>query len=491
MASLWVYNALDAAVTYEVKNAIKPLLDAVTRRTYEFSLSLQAPVLSMMRRGVRIDQWARAEGIKAMDELTAQLQGRLDLMSQIIWDKPLNPNSPKQVSAFFYDRMGLPPVYKKDKASGEKRRTVDVDALETLSSYFQAQPFCSHILAIRQLAKLASTLRSELDSDGRMRTSFNIAGTETGRFSSSSSAFDTGTNLQNQTEQLRRIYVADPGYKLGVFDLKTGESFAVGLRCKLLGFGDTYLRACSGGDLHTTASKLVWTGLSWTGNPKLDREIAERQFYRHFSYRDLAKKGGHGTNYYGTPWTMAKHLKVDKKLVEDFQRGYFAAFPEIREWHTWVAGEIQTQAQLTSLMGRRRHFFGRTRDDTTLREAIAYDPQSSIADYTNAWLLRVHRNVRWAQLLLQGHDAIILQFPVEAEAEVVAKVVAEAGHVRLGNDHPDSVVIPVDAGTGWNWGKVDPKHKLHADGNVYGIRDFKGRDDRVYEEPQLLDRRFS
>ena len=29
------------------------------------------------------------------------------------------------------------------------------------------------------------------------------------------------------------------------------------------------------------------------------------------TYRDMAKRGGHGSNYMGQPWTMAKHLKVE------------------------------------------------------------------------------------------------------------------------------------------------------------------------------------
>lgn len=482
MAKLWVYNALDAATTYEVRDAIRstPSFDNSARSTYAFSLALQSPVLEMMQRGMKVDHLRRAEMIEEFRRIERQVQHRLDIMARVIWDKDLNPRSPKQVTDFFYGAMGLPKQTKKDKQSGEHKLTADREALEKLSNYFQAQPFISAILLIREVRKLCSTLESEMDKDGRMRTSFNIAGTETGRFSSSSSAFDTGTNLQNQTEKLRRAYIADKGYKLGVFDLKTGESFAVGLRCKILGLGTRYLEACSNGDLHTATSKLVWPDLPWTGVPKTDREVADTIFYRHFSYRDMSKRGGHATNYYGTPWTVAKHLKVDRKLIEVFQEKYLGiAFPEIREWHQWTAGEIQSTATLTTLMGRRRVFFGRLRSDETLREAIAHDPQSSIADYTNTWLLRVQRNVRAAQLLLQGHDALVVQFRAEDEREVVERVLFEASQVRLGGDHPDSIVIPVEAKTGWNWGKVDPKKKLHKDGNPYGLADWSGRDTRL------------
>lgn len=491
---LWVYNALDCLVTFEVNNVLDAQMDNISRSTYEFSKSLQAPVLSMMRRGFKVDMMERIRVIEDLDKRAYKLALRLNRLAMEVWGKPLNPKSPKQTNEFFYSALGLKPILKLNKQTGARNPTTDRDALEKLANYFQASIFVSHILTIRELGKLASTMRSEVDKDNRMRTSFNIAGTETGRFSSSSSAFNTGTNLQNQTEQIRRIYVADPGYKLASFDLKTGESYGVGLRCAMLGFGDSYLKAVRGGDLHTSVCKLVWPKLGW-GAGRSDKDVAKQIFYRHFTYRDMAKRGGHGTNYYGTPFTMAKHLKIDAKIMEEFQRLYFSAFPEIKEWHTWVAGEIQANQYLVSVMGRRRHFFGRTNDDATLREAIAYDPQSSIADYTNSWLLRVHRNVRNAQLLLQGHDALVLQFREADEREVVERVLYEASQVRLGGDHPLALSIPVDAATGWNWGKEDPDRKMHSDGNPFGLRDYKGRDDRVYEAPdaaaQLLGRRFS
>ncbi|OYW77679.1 MAG: hypothetical protein B7Z37_03050 [Verrucomicrobia bacterium 12-59-8] len=491
---LWVYNALDALVTFEVRDALIGQMDPVAKRVYDFSKSLQAPVLAMMRKGFRVDLGERQKTIDEFDKRAAKLQRRLDQMTLAIWGKILNPRSPAQCISFFYDFLKLPAVHKTDKKTKVRKRTVDRDALEKLGNYYIGSIFVSHILTIRELTKLASTLRTELDGD-RMRCSFNIAGTETGRFSSSASAFDTGTNLQNQTERLRRIYVADPGHKLAVFDLKTGESFAVGLKCHLLGLGRRYLDACFSGDLHTEVTKLVWPGLPWSSG-KTAKEIAEQVFYRHFTYRDMAKRGGHGTNYYGTPPTMAKHLKVDTKVVEAFQTAYFKAFPEIREWHTWTAGELQTKAELTSIMGRRRHFFGRVRDDNTLREAIAYDPQSCIADYTNTWLRRVYENVRACDILQQGHDALVVQYRADHEREVVEQIIYEASQVRLGGDHPDGFPIPAEAKIGWNWGKIDPKHKMHSDGNPFGLKDYSGKDDREYIEPpsnqsRLLDRKFS
>lgn len=488
---LWVYNALDAAITREVHDATEPLLDEVSQATYAFSKSLQGPVLSMMRRGLFVDEDKRQALLSKLEKEIQFIQTRLDRITREVWGKGLNPNSPKAVGQFFYDAMKLPEQRKLNKKTGERTRTVDEDALEKLANYFEAALPVAHILAVRGHRKLAGTLRTEVRK-GRMFGSFNIAGTETGRLSSTADAFNTGTNLQNQTERIRCIYRADPGKKLASFDCKTGESFIVGVICKLLGLGERYLNACLEGDLHTRTCKLVWPNLPWTGDKKQDRAVADQLFYRHFSYRDFSKRGGHGTNYYGQPYQIAKHLKIETEVIARFQPKYFTAYPEIPQWHLNVAERIQTEGQITTLMGRRRYFFGRLRSDDTLREAIAFEPQSIQADFTNTWMRLVYENVPEAELLQQGHDSLLTQFDEANEDLVVRKVIECAAQVAFGREGEFMFSIPVEASVGWNWGKFDPKAKIHEDGNPFGLTEYEGpgRDVRQFKETPLLDRRF-
>jgi DNA polymerase I-like protein with 3'-5' exonuclease and polymerase domains len=133
-----------------------------------------------------------------------------------------NWRSPIQLKEFFYGALGLAPIRYQGKV------TVNRDALEKLQSHFHAQPIINHILALRDIAKKIGVLRSEIDPDGRIRTSYNIAGTTTGRFSSSFTDFGTGTNLQNIEKRLREIFVADEGMKFAQLDAEQGESRCVG-----------------------------------------------------------------------------------------------------------------------------------------------------------------------------------------------------------------------------------------------------------------------
>lgn len=480
----WVYNALDSAITYEVWDKVHRKLNPRTKRTYDFARALQGPAMEMMWRGIRVDLHERKILHAEIMEIKTKLEARLDQMALALWDKPLNARSPKQLAEFFYDFLRLPKSYKR----GSKSPTTDENALLKLESYFLAGPFCRHILEIRQLGKLADSFSKTLDN-GRAMTRINVAGTETGRFSSSESVWGTGTNMQNQTERTRRIYLPDPGKKFAYIDLEQAESRAVGIICAVLGFGDAYLNACSSGDLHTTVTRMVWPEREWTGELAHDKGLAEQVFYRHFSYRDMAKRGGHGTNYYGKAPTMAKHLKVETALVAGFQKQYFAAFPEINLWHQYVADQLQTTGRITSIMGRERKFLGRVYDDATLREAIAYDPQSSIGDYMNLGMLYVHHEVPEVDILLQVHDAILIQYPEEDEAVLLPRVTEQLLRPRLGTPELN-IVIPNEVQVGWNWSKVDKKKKFFSDGNPYGLEKWNGVDERKYQEPSILDRRI-
>lgn len=479
---LHIYNGLDCCITFEVFEVIEPQLDEVTRKTYDFSLALQAPVLEMKLRGVLVDQNKRAEVIEHYLKLSAQLQKNLNRLLVDGIGFACNWNSPIQLQRLFYDVMGLPPIKSKGKI------TTNRDALEKLQKHFLAIPICRHILALRELGKKIGVLKTGIDRDGRMRTSYNIAGTTTGRLSSSLSDFGTGTNLQNIEELLREVFIADPGQKMGYVDKEQAESRLVGALCWNL-FGESaYLDACESGDLHTVVCRMAWKDLPWTGDLARDKIIAEQPFYRMYSYRYMAKRLGHGTNYRGKPFTMAQQTKVDRPVIEEFQFRYFQAFPEIKKWHEWVEQQINDNGVLTTLTGRRRWFFGRRDDDKTIRGAIAYDPQGSIGDVLNHGMIQIWRADQ-VKLLLQIHDALVFQFPEAQEAEIMARVLELIPYsIELKNGRV--LHIPSDVKSGWNWRPYDDeKPGLNPD----GLKKYKGRDDRQRQRKpttSILDRRF-
>lgn len=476
----WLYNGLDCVVTADVLQALLAQADDVALHTYEFSKALQAPVLEMNLRGLRVNRKRKMQVIADIVAKIARLEEQLDSIIQDGIGAPgANWRSPKQLKELLYDIMGLP-VQKKRNSAGVYTATTDEAALEKLANYFIAEPICNHILALRGLGKSLGFLRTGVDNDGRMRTQFNIAGTVTGRFASSITDFGTGTNLQNVTESLRSVFVADEGMMFCNIDLEQGDSRNVGALCwnQLVdefgeSFAGKYLDACESGDLHTLVTKMVYGDkLPW--GTASDREVAEAIAYKHYDWRFLSKKSGHGSNYLMQPPTMAKNARCTVPMAKEFQEKYFAAFPCIPEWHKKVFWALEHLGYLQSPhFNRRRFFFGRPRDGSTQREAVAHVPQSMTGDEINTGILNLWRADK-VQLLVQVHDSILFQFPEHLRDEIVPWAI-EAVRTKIILERGREFVVPTEAKTGFNWGNV-------SDDNPDGLRKWKGGDDRKRTE---------
>src|SRR6266704_2338744 len=164
-----IYNGLDAAVTFEVLEVLKPQLDNQTRATYAFSRSLQGPVLEMRLRGIRVDKARRADVLEQYARQLDQLERNLE---RIVGDGcgiyGFNWGSNPSLHHLFYEVLQLPSVRKRGRV------TVDRDALEKLEAYNVARPIISHIKAMRDLRKRMGVLKTNIDEDGKIRTSYNI-----------------------------------------------------------------------------------------------------------------------------------------------------------------------------------------------------------------------------------------------------------------------------------------------------------------------------
>jgi DNA polymerase I len=471
----WCYNGLDCAVTLEVLDTILPQLDATTNATYQFSKALQGPALEMRLRGILVDQFRKTEVIDLYHEHLDQLERQLD---RIVLDgvglHTFSWRSNPDLANLFYNHLQIPVIRK------QGRPTINRDALERMEVYLIAKPIVAHLMAMRDIGGKIKMLKTGIDPDGRMRTSYNIAGTSTGRWSSSYSEFGTGGNLQNVEESLRSVFISDPGFKFAKFDAKSGESYCVGAIEWNLFKDGRYLDAVESGDVHTAVARICWPKLGWTGDLNRDKHIAERPYYRHYSYRFMCKKLGHGSNYGGQSKTLAGQAKLPETVVRDFQPKYFTAFPSHLRWHGWVDTELRTRGCLTTLTGRKRWFFGRRNDPSTFREAVAYDPQGSLADIVNRAMLRIWRE-RTAILMMQDHDALTFMYPEELEDEIIPTIKQNLTE-EIPLQHGRSLCIPYDCKVGWNKGD-------YSEANPDGLKDYTGEDKRK-RTPQvsLLDR---
>ena len=198
---LWNYCCIDATSALEVKYALVELIiDEHLWPQWLERIETIDMTLRMMLRGVQVDRTRRARVAMELAESIDLRQRHIEsLIPTDVYPRKKNAKpwfrSPKQQMEIFYDILGIKEV----KHPKTKKRTVNADALAVIA---QREPLIAPILQqveeLRSLGVFYSTFtQAELDPDGRMRCSYDPAGTKTFRYSSSKNAFGRGANLEN------------------------------------------------------------------------------------------------------------------------------------------------------------------------------------------------------------------------------------------------------------------------------------------------------
>jgi DNA polymerase-1 len=377
-----------------------------------------------------------AEGVR--DEM-ATLQARIYELA----GEEFNLNSPPQLRAILYEKLGLSP----GKRTPKGQLSTDATVLEKLRD---AHPVVDAILSWRELDKLNSTyleaLPKQVDPrDGRVHTTFNQTGAATGRLSS------TNPNLQNIPirgelgRQIRRAFV--PGSMDQV--LLVADYSQIELRILAHLSGDEGLRSAfeSGTDIHTATSAKVF------GLPEDQVDPATRS---------RAKAINFGIAYGMNAWGLASRLEITPDEAQEFIDAYFASFPAIREYLDRQVARAAAEGFTETILGRRRYIpelqaaNPRVRD-MGRRMALNAPIQGSAADVFKLGMIRVDASLRGSDLecrmLLTVHDELVFEVAtarVEEAAELV-KGEMEAAY---------ELEVPLRADVGWgaNWAEAAPAH---------------------------------
>lgn len=198
----WEYCAKDSVVAMEGFDNMEADLDNHGYRdTYERTIALLEPFLYMSVRGFNIN----IERLKAArEDIGNKLKAAEEAFNEHC-DHEINWRSSKQVINYFYEHKGIAPY----KSYQTGNPTCDDRALARIVRRYNFTE-ARDLQELRKLDKLNGTyLEVELDKDQRLRCSWNLRGTSSGRVSSSQTVFDTGLNLQNIHPEFRGFIVAD------------------------------------------------------------------------------------------------------------------------------------------------------------------------------------------------------------------------------------------------------------------------------------------
>lgn len=456
--TFWLYNGRDAAVTHECKDVqVKEIADFGVQQVMDHEMSLLRPLMSMTNRGILIDKVAHGK-------LKAKYEGEITNLQNFLEGQVgglANAKSPKQMQDLLYNRLGLPVQTKR----GTGRPTADKDAINALAAKYP-HPVLMSILEIRERRDLVERyLNTAYDADGRMRCSFDITGTRGGRLSSRASIFGSGTNLQNQPEEIRGMYVPDPGKVFVYRDYSQAEARVVAYISRATGLIELFEDPTR--DVHKENASRIF-GI------KVE-EVSEEQRYN-------AKRGVHAFNYGMEDDQFVRVVnqafrdtgfRMNHSTARRIREGYFMLYPEIKE-NFWkgVERELRQSRTLVNAFGRKRIFFGRW-DEKLLRDAYSYKPQATVGDLCCKALVRCYYEIELgrpdlqAELLLNVHDSLLMQCPIE-HAEEVARLMGECMAIPV-TIEGSTFLIPTDSKVGFNWAN---RPKKNPETNPNGLVDL-------------------
>ena len=395
---------------------------------FDVELPLCRVLADMERSGFLVDGGALAR-------FGADLSDTIDRLEQRIYaaaGQQFNINSPKQLGKVLFEDLGLP--------HGKKTKTgwsTNADVLEKLKDH----PLVADVLTYRQYAKLKSTyadgLLKVIDPDGRIRTSFQMTVTATGRLSS------TEPNLQNiptRTDlgsKMREMFVAAPGHVLVDADYSQIE-----LRLLAHISGDTAMQQAflSGADFHTVTAARVF-------------HVPQDQVTHQM--RSRAKAVNFGIVYGISAFSLSQDIGVTVQEAKEYMDRYFATYTGVKQYMTDVVDKAREQGYVETLWHRRRALPELKSSNFNMRSfgervALNMPIQGTAADIIKLAMVRVHsrlaREGLAARLIMQVHDELIVECPEEEAPRVEALLQQEMqGVAEL------SVPLLAEAHTGRNW----------------------------------------
>lgn len=201
---LWRYCCVDCVTTWESTQVLQALISKLgLNAQFAERMRFLEVAFRLMLRGIRVDDKERARQIMQVMEDQSKIENYFGRIIPSGWLPLLKGktssaewyNSPAQAAALFYDILGCKEII--DRKTGN--RTLDDDALLRIG---QSHPLLAQLVeplqSLRSLGVILSNqLMARADQDGRMRSTFDITGTDTFRWSSYENAFWRGMNLQN------------------------------------------------------------------------------------------------------------------------------------------------------------------------------------------------------------------------------------------------------------------------------------------------------
>lgn len=430
------YSAEDAWCAAKLWTVLEPQLKAqgVEKLYHEVDLPMVTVIAKMEEAGIKVDvpflQKLDQQFEKDLATLETKIQGYTK-------NKALNIGSPKQLGQFLFEELKLPP-----QGKTKTGYSTDASVLETLATLHEAPRL---ILEYREVSKLKNTYVLPLQElrhpeDSRVRTSFHLTGTATGRLSS------TDPNIQNiptrtkRGQLIRQSFIAEQGKVLMSADYSQIELRILAHLSQDPALMGSFQKE---EDVHRrTASEIFHVS---------PQEVSDEQ-------RGYAKAINFGLMYGKSAFGLAEELGISRGDAKKMIDAYFARYSKVKEQLDSQIISAKEKGYTVTLLGRKRALPEINSGNHAVRanaERMAMNSpiQGTASDLIKMAMVKLDREIEkggWkSRMLLQVHDELLFECP-EAEARKFEKLVVDIMENALKLDVP----LKVNVGIGQNWAEL-------------------------------------
>ncbi|KAL5730852.1 DNA-directed DNA polymerase [Ranunculus cassubicifolius] len=300
----------------------------------------------------------------------------------------------------------------------------------------------------------------------RIHCSLNI-NTETGRLSARRPNLQNQPALEKDRYKIRQAFIAAPGNSLVVADYGQLELRILAHLANCKSMKDAFK---AGGDFHSRTAMNMYPHikeavenkqvlLEWHPQPGEDKPPVPLLKDAFGSERRKAKMLNFSIAYGKTPVGLARDWKVSVKEAKETVNLWYSDRKEVLIWQEARKREANIDKRVRTLLGRSRHFpsmsgASNAHKNHIERAAINTPVQGSAADVAMCAMLQISKNARLKELgwklLLQVHDEVILEGPIESQEEAKS-IVVDCMSKPFDGVNILTVDLAVDAKCAQNW----------------------------------------
>jgi len=387
---MWPYAVVDAELTWRLWSVLRIThqWEDLPDEIWPHKQDLVRVLLSMKRKGVRIDVQLAQEYVQKGEIQMDKLQKELGI----------NPASPKQMKKLLIDDLGLP-VVKNSKLTGAP--SFDKEAMLAYDSMLEKleNPAARQIKEFRGWQKAVSAAYRPylelVDVDGRLRCSYRLHGTATGRLSCAE------PNLQQIPKssdkpwngKVKECFIAEDGFVLINADFSQLE-----LRLATAYAGEEELKEVfnEGRDIFTEMSKQL--GMS----------------------RHDTKTLVYSMQYGAGEQRLMNAFGVNRLESKEIRQNYFSTYPNFRRLNERCTAKVEETGKIRIWSGRDRHFEHRNDAYKAMNSLI----QGGAADIVERIMVKCFQELEGPEcrMLLQVHDSITFEVKESVVPQYMEKI---------------------------------------------------------------------